>query len=728
MQRSRQVYEEILPFRRGDQRSSWSRSRSEDRASKIDRIVFFREFARASIFILLFGFVLLFTSVRLLETATPYRHDVVVRHRRFLEALALSLPVSVLLCVLIASIDIGLLTKKFTFFDQMIPIARLVSWQQLLLGGTGASFAVFVLLLMFLESLRAYLIRNVSGLLSFLSRVTIWWSLALLVLALVSLNGAILFYPQTVSYLLGPLGVLFVFLGFLCITLSLLGYIYDRFQVPIIAFLIVSAFTWAYIPTNDNHTIRLLPNQVPDPPEAADAFKEWLRNRPDLNDYKDRPYPVYIITAEGGGLFAAAHAAWTIAKIQDNCPAFARHVFAISSVSGGSLGSAIFAALVKALPARADLQREEKCQPERAEIGPMQLAVQLFFSEDFLTPLLAATLFPDLIQRFWPWGIGALDRTRALEDAFESGWRKIVPNDKSGISDIFSRSSRELWAPREDQPALLLNTTLVQSGERVIIAPFKLREIQFFPFIDRFVDELNEKRAPLLKAAVSTSARFPLVTPPGLIQTKNGLSLQLVDGGYYENSGVFTAMNLIDLIRHASTLPLLTTSVTTSSSDGGCGTNNNFTMNISATEAITACIKVISIRRQLPEPRFFHAGDLLSLFPTMSEARVAKGVANLALANNLYCGGERCGFGTVAVDPHIYVKYLDIEGMRLPLGWYLSRETLKSIFDSSLPSAGGDCLVSKTTKRGYRRVDRGVAAAEENACLLPRVRHDLTGR
>jgi len=70
----------------------------------------------------------------------------------------------------------------------------------------------------------------------------------------------------------------------------------------------------AYIPTNDNHAIRLLPNQVPDPPEAADAIKEWLRHRPDLNDYKDRPSRLRH-NRGGGGFYAAAHAAWTLAKI-----------------------------------------------------------------------------------------------------------------------------------------------------------------------------------------------------------------------------------------------------------------------------------------------------------------------------------------------------------------------------------------------------------------------------
>jgi hypothetical protein len=481
---------------------------------------FIAEVARASLFILLFGLVLIATSVALLETTTPYRNDAVTGRRRFLEALAMALPISVLLGVAIAAIDMGVLTKRFPVFDQNSSIGRLITWRRFLLGGAGGVFSVTVAALMRFDGVRASIVGRVSRLLAPLSRLTIWWVLVLLVLVLVLLNAAILIYPRAVTVVLGPIGVLFLFLSVLTATLAVLGYIYDRFQVPVLAVLIAAAFVWAYIPTNDNHEIRLLARETVDRPEAADAFKEWLRQRPDLADYKDKPYPVYIITAEGGGLYAAAHAAWTLAKIQDNCPAFARHVFAISSVSGGSLGAALFAALVKAYPQPFDPNPTSNCHTERDTHGPMQLAVKKFFAEDFLTPLLGAALFPDLVQRLWPWGIATLDRARALEDAFELAWRKTAPLDNAGVAEIFSRSSRELWSAKEDQPALLLNTTHVQSGERVVIAPFKLRELNFRPFIDRPVDLLNEKRyITPLKTAVGISARFPLVTRPRYLST-----------------------------------------------------------------------------------------------------------------------------------------------------------------------------------------------------------------
>ena len=49
-------------------------------------------------------------------------------------------------------------------------------------------------------------------------------------------------------------------------------------------------------------------------------------------------------------MYAAYHPALSLARLTDQCPEFAHHLFGISSVSGGSLGAAVFAELLRALP------------------------------------------------------------------------------------------------------------------------------------------------------------------------------------------------------------------------------------------------------------------------------------------------------------------------------------------------------------------------------------------
>jgi hypothetical protein len=63
-------------------------------------------------------------------------------------------------------------------------------------------------------------------------------------------------------------------------------------------------------------------------------------------------YPLFIVAAQGGGFYAAYHSALSLARLQDACSEFSDHVFAISSVSGGSLGAAVFTELLRGQPPR----------------------------------------------------------------------------------------------------------------------------------------------------------------------------------------------------------------------------------------------------------------------------------------------------------------------------------------------------------------------------------------
>ena len=80
-----------------------------------------------------------------------------------------------------------------------------------------------------------------------------------------------------------------------------------------------------------------------DKDKLAAQFREWLaKRRPDPSVR----YPVFIFAAEGGGIYAASGIALFLAALQDQNPRFAEHVFAISAVSGGAVGSSMFHALL----------------------------------------------------------------------------------------------------------------------------------------------------------------------------------------------------------------------------------------------------------------------------------------------------------------------------------------------------------------------------------------------
>jgi hypothetical protein len=109
--------------------------------------------------------------------------------------------------------------------------------------------------------------------------------------------------------------------------------------------------------------------------------------------------PLFIVATEGGGIRTAYWTATVLGTIQDADPSFADHIFAISGVSGGSLGAAVFDAL------------EAEATPQ----GEFTKRGQAILSQDFLSPAIATMLFPDLIQRFLPFPVLFLDRGRWLE-------------------------------------------------------------------------------------------------------------------------------------------------------------------------------------------------------------------------------------------------------------------------------------------------------------------------
>lgn len=118
---------------------------------------------------------------------------------------------------------------------------------------------------------------------------------------------------------------------------------------------------------------------------AAEAFRQWLSHRPDLEVYRSagRPYPVFLIAAQGGGIYAAAQVATFLGRLQDRCPGFAQHVFAVSGVSGGSVGATMFHSLVQG---REPFQ-EAWCFDKLANYGGVEKALREVLIDDHFSPI-----------------------------------------------------------------------------------------------------------------------------------------------------------------------------------------------------------------------------------------------------------------------------------------------------------------------------------------------------
>jgi hypothetical protein len=330
--------------------------------------------------------------------------------------------------------------------------------------------------------------------------------------------------PILIPTFLGPISIVAVSLMILTVILSSIYNWGITKKIPGITFLIGLAIISSTFNYNDNHQFRHFskPQETHSLLKLESSFQDWLDNRPDRRQFTNKPYPVYITTAQGGGIYAAYHAATTLTKLTEYFPSFPQHIFAISAVSGGSLGASAFSSLVKV--------------SETSSI-PLSQAARELFSSDLLSPLLTMGLFPDLIQRFAFFPIDDWDRARGLEIAFERAWDNLsISNSENPLQQSFYQH----WNPKKNAPALLLNTTVVETGDRLVISPFKIR------LLNNENIALDEPNLDLnISTAAGLSARFPYVTPVGWYRrSSDNERLRLADGGYFDNSGIPTALDI----------------------------------------------------------------------------------------------------------------------------------------------------------------------------------------
>lgn len=301
---------------------------------------------------------------------------------------------------------------------------------------------------------------------------------------------------------------------------------------PVITLLLLAAIAFSFFPALDNHAIRTLPQAAPGSPvPLQQTLEAWRAQAPRLPDGRSN---LVVVATAGGGLRAAFWTATVLGAIQDRLGTLNRQLFAISGVSGGSLGAAVYVTLSGGQISLSD--RRGNCGEAGRETGRLECAGQAVLSQDFLGPTVAALLFPDLMQRFFP--LGFPDRARALEQSWERAWQRAGFSD-----DVWAeRGFRALWPAERFVPALLLNSTHVETGKRVIASNLDIGS-EAKVFRDAYdlyalIPPNSEIRA---STAAHTSARFTYVSPAGTLRDGS----HLVDGGYFENFGAVTAREVI---------------------------------------------------------------------------------------------------------------------------------------------------------------------------------------
>lgn len=296
--------------------------------------------------------------------------------------------------------------------------------------------------------------------------------------------------------------------------------------------------------------------------ESEDKFTAWFRHRPKTAD-PARATPVFVVAASGGGMRATIRTVAFLEHMRLACPDFLRHTFAISGVSGGALGALLFAGqqhVVSGSPRTGCNVSQAKALRGEGSGRETGSLLDAFFATDVTPALIGPGLFTEVFQKLLPPGLlPEFDRSVSFHNVLAASWRDIVDDfvrrngidrpETSGcdIRDFLGKcDSNSYWQPTRNVPLLVFNATSATDGGLVPLSNIDPDYFAGLP-LSRVKwsrdGKLGQFTFGLLNGA-SASARFPIALPAATLQDIDGTVHTLVDGGYFDNSGLLVARSI----------------------------------------------------------------------------------------------------------------------------------------------------------------------------------------
>jgi len=374
----------------------------------------------------------------------------------------------------------------------------------------------------------------------------------------------------------GTTGVIAIGFGTLALLIGLLKWVARRYppwevtyslglgrRTPWLGLLVITWVVASLINTagiyHDVRVARELGPATPRYPTLDSALTAWLAAQ--AGKCARRPIPLVLVAAPGGGIRAAYWTATTLDRLfasRGECAM--RAIFAVSAVSGGSVGTATWVAA-----------RSTKTTPPDAVMGMSK--------DESLAAVAAGLLLRDLPQPY----IGIATRWRNRAALLEDGWiQSAGVYGSTGVPLKWTDLGNGMgtgWVP-----VLVLNGSSVTDGCRILLtnvghlpategsdcgatrAGFRPSgpvsgSIDPFPGLYQRTEKVTRctggSTGMRAVTAALLSARFPIVSPTGallrcVVDSSGGkgdtavrrIVTYDVDGGYYENSGLLTLLQI----------------------------------------------------------------------------------------------------------------------------------------------------------------------------------------
>lgn len=360
------------------------------------------------------------------------------------------------------------------------------------------------------------------------------WAAASLAGAVIAMVVATL-WPAHLGLWLGAPAIVFFALGFIIPPIVIATQIGSTLQIPVAGALLAAAVVFSL--WVDNHAVgrRAFGAATTGPTSRlslTDAYRSWKAQQTPGPDGKTT---MVLVAVQGGASRAGYWTALALSSLREAAKARGvdvnKSIFAISSVSGGSVGSVGYAALLKTAPNAPDFK----------------LRLLRFAGQDALGPALTGMLFPDLLQRFLP--VAFLpDRAEALERSWEGAWSAMAAASKdmaAGPSQMrepfldLAPKAGEPW-----RPILIVQGASENGGRRVLTSGVAFSQAE----LDSEDFETDMAHDVAASTAILNGARFPWVSPGGTFPTSSGRD-HVLDGGYFDNAGAETLREMVRALR-----------------------------------------------------------------------------------------------------------------------------------------------------------------------------------
>jgi hypothetical protein len=239
---------------------------------------------------------------------------------------------------------------------------------------------------------------------------------------------------------------------------------------------------------------------------------------------------VVVVATAGGGIQAAAWTARVLTGLQEQIPEFSNSIAALSAVSGGAVGTMFF---VNQYQFGYAVHGFPKLSPDLAS------RIVKDAESSSLDDVAWAMVYSDLFRASFPYirrstEDSVIDRGWALEQTWRNrgNIQANLSNWRDGVLDG--------W-----RPAVIFNATIAETGEALLLSTSDLSPGPENEHRARTFSDLYPNTDLSVVTAVRLAATFPYVTPSARAVSGQP-EYHMVDGGYYDNYGVFTLLNWLD--------------------------------------------------------------------------------------------------------------------------------------------------------------------------------------